>query len=198
VTGREYNTSATRIIVCGVSTAALKHLELEGRYPHLHLTFLPSNLHLRPQLLEKHLSEELAIAKDNNEQPLCLYGKCFPDIDDIIRRHGGARVPGFHCFEMLLGSERYQDLIDEMAGTYFLERELIFNFEKYCLEPLQLYDPVMKESFFRNYERVVYVRQPTDPDLFTEAGTVAAFLRLPLEVTDADYSYLERELIDLL
>jgi hypothetical protein len=198
VAERKHPKSATRLIACDVFRPPLEHLKVEAKYPHLHLTFLPSNLHLRSDELKKHLSAELITANRSNEQPLCLYGSCFPDIDEIIERLGGVRVPGFHCFEMLLGHERYEGMIDEMAGTYFLERELILSFENYCLEPLQLHDPVMRESFFRNYERVVYIRQPTDPDLFTMAGEIAAFLRLPLEVEDADYRYLEKQLMELL
>jgi hypothetical protein len=104
---------------------------------------------------------------------------------------------GFHCFEMLLGSEQYENVINEMPGTYFLERDLILNFEEYCLEPLELHDEEMRKSFFEHYERIVYLRQPSDPDLLSKANELATFLQLSLEIRDADYSHLKKILNDL-
>jgi hypothetical protein len=99
---------------------------------------------------------------------------------------------------MLLGTERFRQLIEEIAGTYFLERDLILHFQEYCLVPLELHDEEMRKSCFENYKRLLYVRQPSDPDLVSRAGELAKFLDLSLDVSDADYSHLERKLIELL
>jgi hypothetical protein len=189
--------SSTRLIACGVFRPALEHLKLEERYPYLRYNYLPSNLHLRPQDLRRQLSETITSARQGNERILCLYGTCFPDIDDFCRHQGVTKVPGFHCFEMLLGSEQYENVINEMPGTYFLERDLILNFEEYCLEPLELHDEEMRKSFFEHYERIVYLRQPSDPDLMSKANELATFLQLSLEIRDADYSHLKKILNDL-
>ena len=189
--------SSTRLIACGVFRPALEHLKLEERYPYLRYNYLPSNLHLRPQDLRRQLSETITSARQGNERILCLYGTCFPDIDDFCRHQGVTKVPGFHCFEMLLGSERYENIINEMPGTYFLERDLILNFEEYCLEPLELHDEEMRKSFFEHYERIVYLRQQSDPDLLSKANELATFLQLSLEIRDADYSHLKKILNDL-
>jgi hypothetical protein len=190
--------SPTRIIACGVFRPALEHLELEKRYPHLYVTFLPSNLHLRPQELEIALRKEISSAKERNEKVVCLYGNCLPDIDTFCRYLDAVKVPGLHCFQMLLGRERYQNIIEEIPGTYFLDSELILNFDEYCAEPLELYDEEIKKLVFANYQRLMYIRQPSDPDLVSRAAEVADFLHLSLEIQDADYSHLERMLTDLL
>ena len=108
------------------------------------------------------------------------------------------KVPGHYCYEMLLGSERFRQLIQEMAGTYFAEKDLILNFEEYCVRPLELRDEEMRRHCFGQYQRLLYIRQPSDPNLVPQAGEVAEFLELPLEIKDADYSHLEKELIELL
>lgn len=108
------------------------------------------------------------------------------------------KVPGVHCYEMLLGRERFRRIMNESAGTYFLEHDLIEDFENLCLRPLELYDDEMREYFFQHYERVVYVKQPLDGNLVVRANELAAFLDLTLEVEDADYSLLERELARLI
>jgi len=188
----------TRIVACAVFKPAVEYLELERRYPNLRLTYLPSNLHLRPQELENHLLREITSAQERNERVICLYGDCFPDIDDFCQEHGAIKVPGHYCYEMLLGSERFRQLIEEMTGTYFVEKDLILNFEEYCVRPLELRDEEMRKYCFQQYRRLLYVRQPSDLNLVPKANEVAEFLGLPLDISDVDYSYLEKRLVELL
>jgi hypothetical protein len=186
------------LIACGVFRSALEYLNLEKRHPTLRVTFLPSNLHLQPQELRNTLSGEIGGAQERNERTLCLYGNCFPDFDDFCNHHGVDKVPGHHCFQLLLGSKRYEDIMKEMVGTYFLERDLILHFEKYCLEPLALREDEIRRALFKPYRRVIYIRQIADPDLVPQAEELARFLGLPLEIRDADYSYLKQALVSLI
>lgn len=188
----------TRIIACSVFKPSLENLQLEKRYPNLRLTYLPSNLHMVPQKLKKRLLKETTSARKRNERVICLYGDCFPDIDDFCQQHGAIKVPGHYCYEMLLGSDRFRQILNEMAGTYFAEKELIQNFEEYCVIPLELHDEEMKRYCFNQYQRLLYVRQPSDPDLVARAGEVADFIGLSLDISDVDYSYLAKSLIGLL
>jgi hypothetical protein len=112
----------------------------------------------------------------------------------FCERHGLARVTGIHCDEILLGHERFQEIIQEVTGTYFLERDLIVNFEQYCQKPLELDDAEIREAIFRHYRRLLYLRQPSDPDLMPRATKIADFLGLRLETTDVDYSFLDKQL----
>jgi len=188
----------TRIITCSVFKPAFEYLEVEKRYPQVRTTFLPSNLHLKPFQLKQNILEEVTTAKRTGEKIICVYGDCFPGIEDFCRKQGITKAVGFHCFEMLLGRERYRRIVNEEAGTYFVEKDLIQNFESYCMEPLELFDETMRKLFFERYQRVVYVRQPTDPDLVRMASELAEFLHLALEVRDADYTYLEKVIGDLI
>lgn len=190
--------TTTHIISCGVFKPALDYIRLEDRYRNLRLTYLPSNLHLRPQGLRNRLRRAIASARKRNERVMVLCGDCFPGINDFCKRHGVIKVPGHYCYEMLLGPERFQQFVDEVAGTYFLERDLILNFEECCVVPLELYDEEVRRYCFEHYQRLLYVRQPADPDLVPRASELAKFLELALEIGDADYSYLERKLIELI
>ena len=187
----------TRIVACAVFKPAIEYLQLERRSPNLRLSYLPSKLHLRPQELKNRLLREITSAQKRNERVICLYGDCFPDIDDFCQEHGVIKVPGHYCYEMLLGSERFRRLITEITGTYFAEKDLILNFEEYCVRPLELHDEEMRKYCFQQYRRLLYVRQPSDPNLVPKASEVAEFLGLPLDISDADYSHLEKELAGL-
>jgi len=188
----------TRIIACLVFKPALEYIKLKNRYPNLRLTYLPSHLHLNPQKLKSRLLKEIISARKRNERVICLYGACFPDIDDFCKQHGVIKVPGDYCHEMLLGKERFRQFIDETAGTYFAEKDLIQNFEEYCLVPLELDDNEMRKCCFEHYQKLLYVRQPSDPDLLPQASELAEFLELSLVVSDADFSHLEKTLTELL
>jgi len=189
---------ATRIIACAVFRPALDSLGLEARYPHLRITYLPSHLHLKPQELRNCLEKAVSSARENDERIICLYGDCFPEIDDFCRQEDVCKVRGHYCYEMLLGDERFGRLIDQTAGTYFVEKEFLLNFEEYCVKPLELNDEEMRRSCFAQYRRLFYLRQPSDPDLRPLADEVAEFLGLALEVGDVDYVHLEKILIALL
>ena len=186
------------IIACGVFRPALKNLRLQERYPELQVSFLPSNLHLRPQELKNQLGFKINTLRHSTRRLICLYGECFQDISGFCEQHGVCKVPGHSCYEFFLGPERYRRIIDEITGTFFLEQELISNFKEYCVQPLELNDPLMLNCYFEHYQRVIYIRQPSDPDLEIQAGNVADFLGLSLEIVNADYLDFEKRLVHLI
>ena len=187
-----------RIIACEVFRSALDALEIEARYAHVKVTYLPSTLHSNSSELKKRLLEELTAAKANNEQAVFLYGACFPHIDDLCQEAGVTRAPGDFCYEILLNHQRFKRLMDETAGTYFAEKDLILNFDEFCRIPLELDDENMRKHFFGPYKKFLYIRQPLDADLTSKAEEIAKYLDLKLEVHDADYSYLQKILDELI
>jgi hypothetical protein len=186
------------LIACGVFRPFLDTLMLEKRYPHVRLTFLPSNLHMFPNKLKNLLHREITSCQKTGQKVICLYGNCFPDMEIFCREQMVTKLPGDTCYEMLLGKKAFRKIMDKTAGTYFIEKELILNFEEYCINPLDLKDREMRTLFFRNYKRVIYLRQPSDPDLSKKTVELAGFLELLPEVCDADYTHLERDLMELL
>jgi len=184
----------TLIIACAVFKPALEHFQLDKKYPNLQITYLPSNLHMRPNKLRADMLRLIAQSKREKEKVICLYGDCFPDIETVCRRHGVIKIPGHHCYEMLLGTKTFNRIVEQTAGTFFMENDLITGFEEFCMKPLELYDEEIRRYFFKNYEKLLYIRQPSDSDLISKASEIAQLLGLSLEIEDADYSYLKKEL----
>ena len=182
------------VVACGVFKPALKALRARLRVPRLKLKFLPSSLHLQPARLQEALITTLDTARLRRGHVVCLYGDCFAGLEDYCKEQRVNKVPGTHCYEMLLGTERFRKLIDEHAGTYFLEADLIRHFKRCCAIPLELNDEEIRKMLFQHYKRLVYIRQPVDGKLVARAERLARFLELSLQVEDADYSHLEREL----
>lgn len=186
------------IIACNVFRSALEHLGIQRRYPDLCLRYLPAYLHLRPLELRRRLLAEIDAARKNHLSVGCLYGHCFEDIEDILEEAGVPRIRAGHCFEILMGGHRFQQLIQDQAGTFFMEKELVENFETHCWDPLELHDPQMRRWYFEHYRRVAYIRQPQDPDLTDQAQRIAGSLDLELQIVEADYRELEHALNQLI
>jgi len=187
-----------RIIACGVFRDALRRIEPKRFHQDISITYLSPYLHNYPQNLEKEIWHQIHLAKKAGDEILCLYGRCYPDLDDHLYEMGIPRVPGEHCYEILLGSRRFNAIVDEEAGTYFIEKDLILNFSEYCIQPLELDDPLMRGSYFQHYTRLAYVRQPLDPDtVMPNVHHISQFLDLKPMVIDADYSELTANLLKL-
>ena len=186
------------IIACNVFRSAMEHLGIRQRYPDLTLRYLPAHLHLQPVELRRRLLAEIDAARKLNQPVGCLYGHCFEDIEDILEKAGVPRIRTGHCFEILMGGDRYRRSIQDQAGTFFMEKELVENFEDYCWDPLELHDPQMRRWYFEHYRRVAYIRQPHDPDLTDQAQRIAGALDLELQILEADYKELELALNQLI
>lgn len=186
-----------RLIACGVFVPALENLGLVRRWPGLELKVMPASLHLQPTRLYQLLVHDLGRGDGPRPRTGLLYGHCFPGIDGFCRKQDIRRASGAHCYEMLLGPRRFARLMDETAGTFFAERSLLQNFEQHCVEPLELEDAEVRAATFAHYRRLIYIRQPGDPDLGPRAAAVADFLGLRLGVLDADYGYFEHLVDDL-
>jgi hypothetical protein len=185
-----------RIIACRVFEEALDYLKINTRFPQWVMRYLPARLHLRPEELRKRLAEEAAAAKQSDTSACCLYGQCFAGIDEELAPHAIPRVPCGHCFEIFLGADRYRKMIEEEPGIFFLEKQLLVNFDDYCWRPLELDDPQMRRWYFEHYRQMVYIRQPMDPDLQKTAEEVSDRIGLSLRIEDADYSELENNLVE--
>jgi len=184
-----------RIIACGVFRDALRQIEPQRFHPNVAITYITPYLHNYPQKLKEEILYQIHLAQKAGDEILCLYGRCYPDLDDHLYEMGIPRIPGGHCYEIFLGSRRFHAIIDEEAGTYFIEKDLILNFPEYCIQPLELDDPLLRESYFQHYKRIAYVRQPLDPDLMTSrVQEIAQLLDLEPVIIDADYSELRANL----
>ena len=193
------------IIACSVFKDALNHITADFSAKGLGspdspivIDYLPSNLHLEPIELKARMLAAIKRAKHTGHSITCLYGTCFPGIDGCLGSAGVGRIRCSHCYEVFLGRERYRQLIDDSPGSFFVEKELLLDFDDLCRGPLELDDPMIREMFFTHYSHVVYIRQPRDPDLTEKARLVADFLRLRLRIIDAEYTELKHFLKEIL
>ena len=92
------------------------------------------------------------------------------------------RIAGPHCYEIYAGGE-FDKIMAEEPGTFFLTDYLVGSFDHLVLENLGLDRyPELRQDYFGNYRRVVYLVQREDPARLARARWAADQLGLPLEV----------------
>jgi hypothetical protein len=99
----------------------------------------------------------------------------------------------------MYGGATFDALMDEQPGTFFLTDFLVRGFEGTVWKGLGLDRfPELKQTYFANYTRLVYLVQQDDPTLLEKAATIAGALGLPLELRRTGYGQLEARLVELM
>jgi len=85
----------------------------------------------------------------------------------------------------------------EEPGTFFLTDFLVRGFQGTIWHGLGLDRfPQLKNDYFHNYRRIVYMMQTDSLALRDKAAEIAKILELPLEIRFSGYGLLEKRLSD--
>jgi hypothetical protein len=95
--------------------------------------------------------------------------------------------------------KRIRELMDSEPGTYVFTDFLVASFRRTVVAELGLdRRPELRQDYFGNYRRVVWLAQRRTPALEHDATEAAAVLGLPLEIIDVGLAGLEAEMMALL
>ena len=85
------------------------------------------------------------------------------------------------------------------AGTYFLTDFLVKSFHRSVIVELGLDRfPHLRDDYFKNYTRVLWLAQVRTPELERAAIDAAKEIGLPLEIQSAGYSGLTTQVLELI
>jgi hypothetical protein len=189
----------TALIACGAIAQPAAAIVARRGWP-VDVHPLPPLLHNQPQLIAgqvRALAEELSTPYDS---VVVGYADCgtYGALDAVCRELGLARLPGLHCYDVYAGSSRLERFFDEQPGTYVLTDFLVRSFARTVLTELGLdRHPELRDAYFGNYTRVVWLAQTPDLELRELAEAAAARIGLPLTVVETGTGGLERALADL-
>lgn len=101
-------------ISCGVVRAEMEALHSRGLLDGK-MIFLDSMLHMDPLRLESVLTAMLEKYKDRETCLVLVYGDCSARMLDLVRHFHIGRVAVINCVQLLVGRERYRQLMREEA-----------------------------------------------------------------------------------
>ena len=188
------------LVACGaLAQHAEQIVEAQGWPVDVHP--LPPLLHNQPQLIAGQVE---ATARELRGDYLAVavgYADCgtYGALDEVCRRLGLRRLPGLHCYDVYGGAERLRAFFDEQPGTYVLTDFLVRSFARTVLRELGLDRyPDLRDAYFGNYTRIVWLAQEPDDQLCALADQAAARIGLPLTVVHTGTAALRTALRELL
>lgn len=190
------------VIACGALAQEINELRKSYGWEHLHLKCIDAHLHHRPALIPDRLRAKIRRYKAEYDRIYVAYADCGTkgEIDRVIAEEGGdiERLPGVHCYQFFAGAERFAALADAEPGTFYLTDFLAQHFDRFVIKPLRIDEhPELRDAYFGNYRRVVFLSQTNDEGLLQAAKRAAERLELEFEHVHCGYGELESGLRDV-
>ncbi len=184
---------APRTLIVGCGALARELVALTRDLPHVDVTCLPATLHNRPGGIPGAVRDRIRRRRAGYDRVFVAYADCGTGglLDGVIEEEGVERLAGAHCYEFYAGREAFERLSDEEPGTFYLTDFLARNVDRLVFGALGLdRHPELRDAYFGNYRRLVYLAQTDDPALVRIARSAARRLGLTFELRRTGYGEL--------
>jgi len=181
------------VVACGALAREIAALRKANGWSALDVACLPPELHNRPERIAGAVRAKIREHRADYDAIFVAYGDCGTGgaLDAVLREEGVERIPGAHCYEFFAGPADFAALADAEPGTFYLTDFLLRHFERLVIEALGIdRHPELKDTYFGNYRRLVYLAQAPKPDAEAAARAVADRLGLELVVRQTGYGDL--------
>ena len=185
------------VIACGaIAKELIAILDMNQARDSVEIQCLPAIWHNTPDKIPGGVRAKIEAARaDDSTRPVyvafadCgtggLLDKVLEDYPDI------AMLPGAHCYAFFAGLPKFDAMMDQEIGTFFLTDFLARHFRKFVWEGFGLdRSPDMLPMMFGNYKRIIYLAQQSPPPYLDYAQEAAELLGLRLEVVDTGYGLM--------
>lgn len=192
---------APSVLVLGCGALAKELLDVVGRsrIPNVRVECLPAILHNTPEKIPGAVRERLARAS-GYDRVFVAYADCGTGglLDRVLDEFAAERLPGAHCYQFFAGIDAFDAMHEEEPGTLYLTDYLARHFDRVIWRGLGLdRHPELRDDYFANYTRLVYLAQTTDLGLEERARDAAERLGLRFEQRLVGYGEMEPALLEI-
>ncbi len=187
------------LIACGALGREIVALIEANRWSGFDVTCLPAKWHNTPQFIPEAVREKIRAAKGRYRKIFVLYGDCGTGglLDKVIEEEGVERIGGPHCYSFYSGNEAFAARAEDEVTAFYLTDYLVRHFDRLIWQGLGLdRHPDLRDAYFGNYEKIIYLAQTEDPDLETKARAAAERLGLAYEYRFTGFGDLARFMRD--
>jgi hypothetical protein len=191
--------SDVALIACGAIAQPCAAIVARHGWP-VDVHPLPPLLHNQPQLIAGEVRTLATDLRLSYSSVVVGYADCgtYGALDSVCEELGLDRLPGLHCYDLFAGPSQVERFFAEQPGTYLLTDFLVRSFARTVIQELGLDRyPDLRDTYFGQYTRVVWLAQQPDDDLRALADHAAGRLGLPLTVVETGDARLEAGLASL-
>ena len=183
------------IIACGALAREVLALCELNNWQHLKLQCLPADLHLRPERIPDAVEAAVLAARGKYSQIFVAYADCGTGglLQARCAKLGVEMIAGPHCYSFFEGNKAYA--VRGEVTSFYLTDFLARQFDSFVWKPMGLdKHPELRDMYFGNYEKLVFLAQTNDEALTKAAKRAAKKLGLSFERRFTGYGDLARSL----
>lgn len=172
------------LIACGALAHEILALKRMNGWDHLDLQCLPANLHLYPDKITPAVEAAVLDHRAGYDAVMVVYADCGTggQLREKCKELGVTMVAGPHCYSFFEGNARFADHADTEFTAFYLTDFLVRQFDAFVWRPMGLdRHPELRDMYFGNYTKLVYLAQTDDAALSDKAADCARRLGLAYE-----------------
>ena len=181
------------LLACGALAREILAIKDQAGLSHVDLTCLPAKYHNRPELIADGVEAAVLKHRENYEKIFVVYADCGTGghLEARCEKLGVEMMTGPHCYAFFDGQEVFAKNSEDEITCFYLTDFIARQFDTLIWKGLKLdKHPELKDMFFGNYTKVVYMAQVEDPMLVERAKAAADKLGLEFEMRLTGYGEL--------
>lgn len=170
------------MLACGALAREVLALKTLNGWSHMDLQCLPANLHLYPEKIPDAVEKAVVEFRADYEKIFVVYADCGTGglLQARCAALGVEMIAGPHCYSFFEGNDVFEAHGEVTA--FYLTDFLARQFDAFMWKPMGLdRHPELRDMYFGNYTKLVYLAQTNDPAIDAAAEEAAARLGLEYE-----------------
>lgn len=166
-------------LCCGVLRKEIEKLHKDGKISGKCI-FLDSMLHMNPECLESLLNEKIKSFEQGKVNTVLVYGDCCSGMFDLSQKKWVERVDYINCAQLILGKNRYRQLMKEQA--FILLPEWLKRWKEIFSVELGLSKEIATNLMQENRNILVYLDSGQEPIPEKEIHECSEYVGLPVKI----------------